>query len=72
MSPTSEEGGDTAADVGGTAGDWVCCCTEGLEDVTLDEVAQLGGSARVIGDGVVLVSAASMVGLPVLVVEETS
>ena len=41
------------------AGDWVCTCTEGLEDVTASELASLGATdARVVGDGLVLASRA--------------
>ena len=41
-------------------GDWVYTCTEGLEDVTVEEVESLGGRAIAIGDGLVLVYHDSM------------
>lgn len=37
----------------------MCCCAEGLEEVTLEEMTQLGGDARIVGDGLVLVAASS-------------
>ena len=61
MSPSSaRDGVDDDVDNVGAAGDWVCCCTEGLEEVTVEEIAQLGGTCRVIGEGVVLIEAGSM------------
>jgi|AntAceMinimDraft_12_1070368.scaffolds.fasta_scaffold13505_1 hypothetical protein len=51
---------DTDPASAGAPGDWVCTCTEGLEEVTLGEVTQLGGIARILGDGLVTASASSL------------